>query len=266
MAAGNGPRRAGTHHSRTLPATHEALAESYAAKGEWRRAYEHLRTAMDLSRTSAPQARPPEQYRREVEQLRRERAQARHESLTDSLTAAYNRRYLDRRLAMLASPAVALLDLDLFKHVNDRFGHLVGDQVLQRVVLLLRQCLPSDAFCARYGGEEFALVLPRGGRREAIAITERARIRVAEHPWSELRAGLAVTISAGVVPEAEPPGGPHDQLLEADSLLYEAKRAGRNLVAFREHGRVRVIRTVGAAQWGDADAETVRTRAAQPCP
>nr|WP_245992409.1 GGDEF domain-containing protein [Prauserella muralis] len=245
-------------------AAHESLASRYAEQGDWRRAYEHLRTALDLTNATT---RPPipEQYRAEVERLRRERAQARQESLTDALTATYNRRYLDHRLAELGSPAVALVDLDLFKHVNDHFGHLVGDQVLQRVVALLRQSLPPDGFCARYGGEEFVLVLPGVTAATAVAITERARARIAAHPWSRLRPGLTVTISAGVVPHGRFPGEPHEQLLEADSLLYAAKRAGRNVVAYRDSGRVRMLRAEPAPRGPEPPAQnTVCAQATRP--
>jgi diguanylate cyclase (GGDEF)-like protein len=220
---------------------HESTAEMLASQGDWRGAYEHLRTAFDLA--CAGSAAIPEQLRREVDQLRRERAQAREESLRDALTTVYNRRYLDRRLDDLLSDArtpfaVALADIDLFKNVNDTFGHLVGDQVLRRVALLLREGLPAGAFCARYGGEEFMLVLPGVPGGAALGVAERARTRVAEHPWSGLSPGLSVTVSVGI---ALGPGGGRRQLSEADRLLYAAKRAGRNRVAYRGREGTRLI-------------------------
>ncbi|MFF5985529.1 GGDEF domain-containing protein [Prauserella flavalba] len=242
-----------------LLAAHESIARELAAQGDWQRAYEHLRSALELARSGQLQcAHPhiPEQYRLEVERLRRERAQARRESLTDSLTATYNRRYLDRRLAELTAPSVALVDLDLFKHINDRFGHRIGDQVLQRVVGLLQQTLPPEGFCARYGGEEFVLVTPAARPEDAVAIAARARARVADFPWSHIRPGLSVTVSIGVAPFSGRPGRRHDPqelLVEADAMLYAAKRAGRNLVAHREHGRVRFV-------------PTLRARVTRPCP
>jgi two-component system cell cycle response regulator len=237
--------RASEADSADLLAVHESIAGMFATQGNWRRAYEHLLCAYDLARA---EPRIPDQFRLEVEQLRRERAQARQESLTDALTATYNRRYLDHRLTGLRTegraPAVALVDLDLFKTVNDTFGHRVGDQVLQRVVALLQQSLPPTAFCARYGGEEFVLVLPDTSAGAAIALAERARLRVAQHEWDQLCPGLAVTISIGVALQPETLLDAEDQLLEADSLLYAAKRAGRNLVAYRRYGTVRIVRTV----------------------
>lgn len=220
---------------------HESIAEMLASRGDWRRAYEHLRIAFDLA--CAGSAAIPEQLRREVDRLRREQEQVREESLRDALTAVYNRRYLDRRLADLLSDArtptaVALADIDLFKAVNDTFGHLVGDQVLRRVAALLREDLPANGFCARYGGEEFMLVLPGVSASAALCIAERARTRVAEHPWSAVCSGLAVTISVGIA--LDQGEGPR-QLGEADRLLYAAKHGGRNRVAYREREAVRLI-------------------------
>jgi len=219
---------------------HEAMAGVLAARGDWRRAYEHLRTALDLARAQEPPV--PEQFREEVDRLRRERAQAREESLRDALTAVYNRRYLDRRLAEARTPlAVALVDIDLFKNVNDTFGHLVGDQVLRRVATLLREGLPHDSFCARYGGEEFMLVLPAVQPQAAVRIAERARTEIARYPWSAVCPGLSVTISVGLAYEAGEAAGGRRQVLEADHLLYAAKHAGRNRVAYRDQEHVRLI-------------------------
>ena len=219
---------------------HESIAGTLAARGDWQRAYEHLRAALELARAQTPPV--PEQFRREVDRLRRERAQAREESLRDALTTVYNRRYLDRRLAEARTPlAVALVDIDLFKNVNDTFGHLIGDQVLRRVATLLRDGLPSDGFCARYGGEEFMLVLPAVHPDSAVRVAERARSRIAEHPWSAVCPGLSVTISVGLAYEPGEHSGTGRQVLEADHLLYAAKHAGRNRVAYRDRDTVRLI-------------------------
>ncbi len=155
--------------------------------------------------------------------------------------------------------AVALVDLDWFKQVNDNFGHLVGDRVLQRVVELLQDGLPEEAFCARFGGEEFVLVLPGIDASTAVAVAEAARARVQRHHWSKIVPGLQVTISIGLAYEpprsgapARPDVGAEQQLLTADSLLYTAKQSGRNAVAYRENGRVRLA---GAASGRRAVAE-----------
>ncbi|SDN18647.1 GGDEF domain-containing protein [Allokutzneria albata] len=248
---------------------HESIAALFASRGQWRQAYHHLRSALDL--LSSEQIEPPhvpEQLRNEVDRLRREHAEAREQSLRDSLTASYNRRYLDQRLVDLLTEqertntgglAVALVDLDWFKQVNDTYGHLIGDRVLQRVVELLQDGLPEGGFCARYGGEEFVLVLPDIDAQTAVAVCEAARARAERFSWQQLAAGLRVTVSIGLAHEPAPEQGgaplsvdPQAQLLRADSLLYVAKQSGRNAVAYREGGRVRLA---GAAAGRRAVAE-----------
>ncbi|SFH90664.1 diguanylate cyclase (GGDEF) domain-containing protein [Amycolatopsis regifaucium] len=219
-----------------LLSIHESIAGVLATQGDWRRAYHHLKSAFDLARAG---------------------------SLRDTLTSSYNRRYLDQWLHGPAldhrgppGMAIALVDLDLFKEVNDTFGHLVGDRVLREVADLLQQGLPPEAFCARYGGEEFALVLPDVDAARAVRIADTARVRVARHPWARIRPGLAVTISVGLAHEnrAEPgrareTAEPERQLRRADALLYMAKRAGRNKVAYRDNESSRMIpRSVNSAE------------------
>lgn len=240
-------------HDRNQPAQlHESLATLLAARGQWRQAYEHLRLALELSRHPNGSAGLPDELRGELDRLRREHAEVREQSLRDSLTASYNRRYLNQRLddLLVAKPtgtglAVALVDLDFFKQVNDEHGHLLGDQVLQKVVEILQDSLPDGAFCARYGGDEFVLVLPDVGAAEAVVVCEATRARVERQPWTELVAGLGVTVSIGVAHRAplrpglpacstEPigPGSVPELLRSADHLLYRAKQSGRNAVAW----------------------------------
>ena len=196
---------------------HESIAGMFATQGDWQRAYQHLRSALDIARAG---------------------------SLRDTLTSSYNRRYLDQRLRTLASGrglALALIDLDRFKHVNDTYGHLLGDRVLCRVADLLQEDLPADGFCARYGGEEFVLVLPGIDATGAIRLADATRVRVARHPWSELQPGLRVTISVGLAYASADTEAAQRQLLRADNLLYAAKRAGRNRVAYHDRETARVI-------------------------
>lgn len=235
---------------------HESIAELLASRGQWRAAYHHLRAAVDLLDTAEKSApRLPEQVRlrREVARLRREHAEAREQSLRDSLTASYNRRYLDQRLVTLltdhgrrqSSLALALVDLDWFKQVNDTYGHLMGDRVLREVATLLQEGLPPGSFCARYGGEEFVLVLPEISAASAVAICENARKRVQDHPWPRLAPALRVTVSIGLAHGSTQPAsdqrattGAEQQLLTADGLLYTAKESGRNAVAYRMGNQV----------------------------
>ena len=222
---------------RNRAALHTAAAERLAAEGAWEQAYTHLCSAVRLLQGERPQD--------ELDRLRREHAEAREQSRRDSLTASYNRRYLDERLASLLSDldgaalrttglCLALVDIDHFKLVNDTYGHLLGDRVLQRLVGVLGSGLPGGAFCARFGGEEFALVLSGHGYADAVEICETARDRVARHPWDELADGLHGTVSAGVAHCVGWPTEVERLVGEADVLLYTAKQAGRNAVAFRD--------------------------------
>ncbi|HEV2780073.1 MAG TPA: GGDEF domain-containing protein [Actinophytocola sp.] len=235
---------------------HQSIAALLADRGEWRQAYEHARHALDIisAERAVPEAPPavPEQFREEVARLRREHAEAREQAIRDALTASYNRRYLDQRLVALVEQrgacadglAVALVDLDWFKQVNDTYGHQIGDRVLQRVVELLQDGLPAPAFCARYGGEEFVLVIPGVDGPAAVAVAEAARARVEHHPWSSIALGLRVTVSIGLAyepPADQRPGAtPEAQLRHADRLLYAAKQAGRNAVAYHLDGETRL--------------------------
>ncbi|MQA60558.1 MAG: diguanylate cyclase [Actinophytocola sp.] len=231
---------------------HESIANLLAAEGNWRLAYAHINAALRLAR-DAHFVSPliPEQYRREVDELRKAHAAAVDASLRDALTATYNRRYLDQRLGDLSADrsstgagiAVALVDLDHFKLVNDTHGHLVGDSVLRQLVALLQNGLPNGSFCARYGGEEFVLVLPNVTARQAVVTLERARRRVDGHGWSAIAPELHITVSAGLVHLTAadlPRMGAECQLRRADDLLYAAKRAGRNAVAYRISGAIRI--------------------------
>lgn len=238
-------------HIADVIALHESIAELLARRGQWRQAYELVRQTLDLVAEQLPGPEPvriPEQFREEVDRLRREHAEAREQAIRDALTAGYNRRYLDQRLvALVEQPpgdadglAVALVDLDRFKRVNDTFGHQVGDRVLQRVVDLLQDDLPEAAFCARYGGEEFVLVLPDLAAAAAVALAEAARERVERFSWGTITPGLRVTVSIGLAHEPLDAASPQAQLRRADTLLYDAKRSGRNAVAYLLDGQIRL--------------------------
>jgi two-component system, cell cycle response regulator len=238
----------------SLVELHQSIADLLASRGQWRQAYEHLRHALDLA-TAERAPRVPEQFQVEVARLRREHAEAREQSIRDALTASYNRRYLDQKLLEEVDGsglAVALVDLDWFKQVNDTFGHLVGDRVLRQVVELLQVALPEGGFCARYGGEEFVLMLPGVDLTTAISVAEQARARVERFPWSTIVRGLHVTVSIGVthqpVAGGQPPTEPEQQLRHADGLLYTAKQSGRNAVAYRVGSEVRLSGAPGRRQ------------------
>lgn len=159
------------------------------------------------------------------------------EALTDPLTGLANRRRLD--LFMLEvkdvqgtadqEMAVALIDIDHFKQINDRFGHSKGDEVLRAIASILRRSTRTGDLAARFGGEEFIVVFTSAGPAEAKQACERLRSEVESHPWTQVHAQLAVTISVGVTSLAC--GGDIGASLElADAALYRAKGTGRNRV------------------------------------
>lgn len=160
-------------------------------------------------------------------------------SRTDGLTGIANRRAFDeflqtewRRGARSASPlAVILLDVDFFKYYNDHYGHQAGDECLiQLAQVLQRACRRPVDLPARYGGEEFTLVLPDTDQQGANSVAEAIRLDLAglAMPHEESPYGV-VTVSMGVLSRL--PTGASDPaalLAEVDTLLYAAKREGRN--------------------------------------
>jgi diguanylate cyclase (GGDEF)-like protein len=181
--------------------------------------------------------RADEEKARLLEQLRIQAAELERQTREDGLTGIFNRRHLDNLLAVEWERAVrfsramtvAMLDVDHFKQVNDRFSHAAGDEVLRTVARILRENTRGVDVVARYGGEEFCLILVETRLDEGAQLCERLRARIEAHDWSEVRPGLAVTVSVGVagLHEAE---APDTLLAAADVRLYAAKHAGRNRV------------------------------------
>jgi two-component system cell cycle response regulator len=162
-------------------------------------------------------------------------------SMRDSLTDLYNRRFFDKRLReefAFASRhhtalSVILLDLDLFKHINDTWGHPAGDEVLREVGSLIKGCFRREDVAFRLGGEEFAVVVRSETHEGACAAAERIR-RVLEeaHVIWEGEA-IRFTASAGVATTSpsETVESASSLLAEADRALYRAKAGGRNRTA-----------------------------------
>jgi diguanylate cyclase len=163
----------------------------------------------------------------------------------DDLTGLWNRREFMRLLQEERKRAerhserfcVALIDVDHFKHVNDRFGHLTGDAVLQELAQVFDHTRRMTDTLARYGGEEFILLLFDVDTDAAQHALERMRAGVEVHDWQRIATGLHVTISIGVA--AWQPDEDVDQTINrADAALYHAKAAGRNCVRVASGGSV----------------------------
>ena len=149
----------------------------------------------------------------------------------DPLTNLANRRAIEQFCAsMRASEQVCLVlvDVDHFKDVNDRHGHLVGDAVLREVAAVLSGSVRAVDRVGRWGGEEFLVALPGGTAMLGAEAAGRLRRRIEEHAWSEHAPGLRLTVSAGV--SAGRAGDFPTILARADAALYAAKGAGRNRV------------------------------------
>ena len=181
-------------------------------------------------------------------QIRRKRLQDRlHENysrslslaLTDELTGLYNRRYVFAHLTELmarmpegGATAVMMFDIDHFKQVNDRFGHLAGDDVLRELAGRALRNVRSVDLVGRLGGEEFVVVMPETSLGGATIVADRLRQAVADEPFVLAENGekLAVTISVGLAITGQGEDTLEALLKRVDDALYAAKNGGRNRV------------------------------------
>ncbi|MCE8052408.1 GGDEF domain-containing protein [Halomonas daqingensis] len=166
------------------------------------------------------------------QQLMHERNSALREASThDPLTGLPNRRLIDERLPKLDERkryTLVMLDIDHFKHINDRHGHEAGDQVLVSIAQTIRQELRDYDLCARWGGEEFLLLLADTGLSEASTIVDRLRQRLAEQAVQVGDSRLSITASAGLSEYRDGEDLLNHTLLRADQALLQAKRSGRD--------------------------------------
>lgn len=181
-----------------------------------------------------------DESRDEIEQLRREVLRAREDALVDGLTGLTNRRGFEQAIAeclaaagtSACGPSLLMADIDFFKRVNDNYGHLFGDKIIQAVAQILKGNVKGKDTAARYGGEEFVVLLPdtpidgAGQLAEQIrAIVERGRIKRA----TDAGPVANITISLGVASFRRGESAA-DFVARADAALYVSKSAGRNRV------------------------------------
>jgi diguanylate cyclase (GGDEF)-like protein len=193
-------------------------------------------TARTRALAAAQRARA-DRLQRSNEELEREARRLARSALEDSLTGVANRRRLDQELgAFLADRrarqrcSLALLDIDHFKEVNDRFLHTTGDKVLTRLGAILRQCSREGDLVARFGGEEFAIVFVNVDTADVAQACERIRAAITDAAWSEFHPELSVTASIGFCHFSEVEDSMDDLIKVADARLFQAKRGGRNCV------------------------------------
>ncbi|MEF2231616.1 MAG: diguanylate cyclase [Pseudodesulfovibrio sp.] len=174
----------------------------------------------------------------DIRARKREEERLRQEAVTDPLTGVMNRRmflrtvqeYIDRSLDSGAGFALLLMDIDWFKGVNDRHGHVAGDEVLRHFVQVCDATLRHQGVIARLGGDEFAALLPGAGLEEARSAAENLRRTVVHSPCRFDGKRILLTVSAGVTAHIGGVSSPTRILESADLALYEAKRTGRNAV------------------------------------
>ncbi|HZS12471.1 MAG TPA: diguanylate cyclase [Nitrospirales bacterium] len=164
-------------------------------------------------------------------------------AMTDGLTNLLNRRafasYVAREFKeseRYGTPlGLIMMDLDHFKSINDRHGHLIGDRMLKDVAALLSRTIRAMDIVTRYGGEEFAIILRRCDLPQAMMLAERIRKRVEQHAFTASGTRIPLTISLGVVVVPDPQILTVDDFIAvADRTLYHAKARGRNRVEVYE--------------------------------
>ncbi|WP_217578715.1 GGDEF domain-containing protein [Mesorhizobium sp. GbtcB19] len=158
---------------------------------------------------------------------------------TDPLTQLWNRRAFDKEITRIYNSnrgilfnALILADIDHFKDINDRFGHPVGDRILQIIAEIFQSSVRPDMFVARTGGEEFALIVEGASEDATCEIAERIRALIEQTPFTSSQAGInygTVTVSLGVCMASEAES-PEDLYTKADRALYRSKVGGRNRV------------------------------------
>lgn len=179
------------------------------------------------------------EYQKEHRKALDYNAQLERISVTDALTTLYNQRFLMSTLTALIEEygahdtplSIAMFDIDNFKQVNDRLGHIRGDQVLTRFSMILKQLSNAEYFPTRYGGEEFIVIMPGKTLQEAYMFAEHVRAYAnADRGLREL-VQKEFSVSGGVA-VYQPHVSAADFVSQADKKLYEAKNTGKNKVLY----------------------------------
>ncbi len=158
-------------------------------------------------------------------------------SITDSLSGLFNREYMDMELKKLISLkkrtkeniSIIFADIDHFKKINDKFGHIIGDKVIVEVAKILKNETRDIDLAIRYGGEEFLIILPLTLKKEAVKVAQKLRLKISKLTLKEMD-GCGITISLGVT-AIKDNDTINSLITRVDNALYSAKENGRNQVA-----------------------------------
>ncbi|MBN2339931.1 MAG: diguanylate cyclase [Deltaproteobacteria bacterium] len=159
-------------------------------------------------------------------------------TIVDGLTGIYNKRFFLDELSREAERArryerplsLIMFDIDHFKQINDTYGHVAGDAVLQTLSKLVQANIRQSEIFARYGGEEFAILIPEITINGASSLAEKIRNLISEHHFQFENQRIPVTVSLGVDVLNHDNPSPKALIKRADQKLYQAKKAGRNRV------------------------------------
>ncbi|MBO8170880.1 MAG: diguanylate cyclase [Bacillaceae bacterium] len=163
-------------------------------------------------------------------------------AVTDDLTGLYNRRHffeladieMSRSLRYSNELSIMMLDIDFFKRINDKYGHIIGDEILKKTAIRLKQRLRSTDIIGRFGGEEFVILLPETNLHDAVRVGEQLRTFIQDHPFDVgIENDISITISAGVAAVTKETTTIDDLVETADRALYKAKESGRNTIVSR---------------------------------
>jgi diguanylate cyclase len=199
-----------------------------------------LRQTTDAQLAAASMSAQIETSAQEVAELKKQLGVVQNEAITDPLTTLLNRRGFDRAVTAmmagredgLAGCALLIGDIDLFKRVNDTYGHMFGDQVIKGVAQIIQRVIKGNDIAGRLGGEEFAVLLPSTPLRGGVTVAEQIRTGVGNTRIKKTGTNVYVdqiTISVGVAVGIET--DTLESLLDrADKALYHAKQTGRNRV------------------------------------
>ncbi len=177
-----------------------------------------------------------------LRRMLKEREKYRRLSLIDQLTGVPNRRYLFQELKKFFKKhkeekkplALLMIDIDNFKHINDTYGHEVGDRVLKLVAETISKSVRKFDFVGRYGGEEFIVILPKADMDKAVEIAERIRKNVETQRFKHGDVEIKVTVSLGVAELLKDnPRNVNDLVKIADMRMYRAKVSGKNRVVYQ---------------------------------